>query len=95
MKLPAILETLDLTDDTQRYMHGVIQRMHDDVPVFQRMLDMQRNVSELIELAEWYHGGFAVVRWSLTEIKFSWRTFATLEAARAAFEASVPSALPG
>jgi hypothetical protein len=81
----AISATLDLTNDTQRTVCDLIRRFHSGRwPVFRRMHDIRLIGNEIVELAEWRSGGFAVVHWSLTEIALRWQDYECLRAARSA-----------
>jgi hypothetical protein len=84
----SIVATLNLSDETERKACEVIRRMHTgECSLFRRMHDLRRDGSDLIELAEWQDGGFAIVRWNMTtgELGLRWQDFASLQAARQAF----------
>lgn len=84
----SIVATLDLTDETERHACEVIRRMHTGTDsLFRRMHDLRRDGTDLVELAEWQEGGFAIVRWNMTvdELGLTWQDFPTLQSARQAF----------
>lgn len=84
----AIAATLDLTNPTERKACEVIRRMHTGTDsLFRRMHDLRRDGADLVEIAEWQEGGFAIVRWSMTvdELGLTWQDFPSLHAARQAF----------
>jgi hypothetical protein len=84
----SIAATLNLADDIQRKVCEVIRRFHTGrKPFFTRMLDVQIVGDELVELAEW-RDGYSVARWSLTEIKVTWRDLDNLQSARVFFSAA-------
>lgn len=93
MHAQSIAATLALTDDHQRKVCELIRRFHTGRwSIFRRMHDVQRVASELVELAEWRSGGYAVVWWSLASVALRWQDYASLAAARAAFDEVVTAA---
>lgn len=82
----SIAAKLDLADEAQHWIFQVIRRMHTGRwPLFRRMHDIKRVRDELVELAAWRRGSYAVVRWNLKCLGLSWRDYPTLKAARQAF----------
>jgi hypothetical protein len=65
----------------------LIRRFHTGRwPVFRRLIAVHRVGAELVELAEWRTGGYAVVFWSLREDSLRWLDYENKEAAYAEFE---------
>jgi hypothetical protein len=87
-RVPSIAATLDLADDMQRRLTETIQHMHTGRhSLINRMHDIRRDGSTLVELAKWRRGGFTVLRWSwtATTITLTWDDCPSLQSARTCF----------
>lgn len=98
---PSLLSAVaifDLTDQTEREMHAIIERFHTGRwPIF-RCHAMRRVGSVIYEVVQWTPArvsrppAHALVTWDLTTLGLRWRDCPTLAAALDAFAAAVGNA---
>lgn len=80
MKSPKISATLDLSIDVERAVCEVLLRAHSGRRPTWKMFHIRREGSELIELACWNRSrasNYAILRWSLEEVRVCWQDYET------------------
>lgn len=94
MSPPRIVATLDLSNEVERELHGIIEHFHSGKSPTLRCHGMRRAGDVLFEVVQWFPARtkgrspiYSLVTWSwnMATIGLCWRYFPTLTAAREAF----------